>query len=324
MEFAKVEAKFKELKRKYDAGLITEEEFKAKLEELMIEDEEGKWWIIGYETGQWYYHDGERWVRSEPPRVARPPMPGIQWSWQTVAIVLAIAVVGVGGFLLIKSVLAPTPESTKVVEVVATATSAPATPTQRPPTSTPVPATATQRPPMPTPVPPTPTPSPAPGLMTYLTKDENGAHLHTLSPDGVTITLIEGAADARVLAISPDRRYLAVALSAEKSLQRSYTYPRFIQDSGVSLVVVSADGQKQTTLVSDAQWVDADYTSSGQLVVAVLKDFTVTYTVAQSDGSAPRVLYRSENVTPTPTVEATKEVPVEEVEVTPMPTPTSS
>ncbi|MFQ5813925.1 MAG: hypothetical protein ACE5I2_12185 [Anaerolineae bacterium] len=86
MDFAQVENKYEELKRKYDAGAIPEDEFKAQLEELMIEDEEGKWWIIGYETGMWHYHDGEKWVRGEPPRVARPParppMPGIQWSWQ--------------------------------------------------------------------------------------------------------------------------------------------------------------------------------------------------------------------------------------------------
>ena len=70
MDFAQVETKFKELKEKYDAGAITEDEFKAQLEELMIQDEEGKWWIIGYETGQWYYHDGEKWVRAEPPKPA--------------------------------------------------------------------------------------------------------------------------------------------------------------------------------------------------------------------------------------------------------------
>jgi len=70
MDFAQVESKYKELKREYDAGAITEEEFKAQLEELMIEDEEGRWWIIGYETGTWHYHDGEKWVQSEPPAIA--------------------------------------------------------------------------------------------------------------------------------------------------------------------------------------------------------------------------------------------------------------
>jgi len=71
MDFAQVETKFKELKGQYDAGAITEDEFKAQLEELMIQDKEGNWWIIGYETGQWYYHDGEKWILA--------PRPGETW-----------------------------------------------------------------------------------------------------------------------------------------------------------------------------------------------------------------------------------------------------
>jgi tetratricopeptide (TPR) repeat protein len=37
----------------------------------MIEDEQGQWWILGYESGLWYYHDGKQWVQSEPPPVAQ-------------------------------------------------------------------------------------------------------------------------------------------------------------------------------------------------------------------------------------------------------------
>jgi len=159
MDFAQVETEFRELKEKYDAGAITEDEFKVQLEELMIEDEQGRWWMIGYETGQWYYHDGEKWVRGEPPRVGRPlvlpSMPGIQWGWKAVAIVLLIALLGVGGFRVIKSFLAPTPAPTKVIEVVVTDTPAPATPTRKPPMPTLLPLTPT-----PTPVPPTPTKPP--------------------------------------------------------------------------------------------------------------------------------------------------------------------
>ena len=70
MNFAEVETKFKELKEKYDTGAITKEEFKAQLEKLMIQDQGGKWWMIGYETGQWYCHDGEKWVQSELPKPA--------------------------------------------------------------------------------------------------------------------------------------------------------------------------------------------------------------------------------------------------------------
>jgi len=70
MDFSEVETKFQDLKTQFEAGTLTEAEFKAKLEDLMIQDEEGRWWMIGYETGRWYYHDGEKWVQGEPPQVA--------------------------------------------------------------------------------------------------------------------------------------------------------------------------------------------------------------------------------------------------------------
>jgi len=69
MDFSQVEAEFERLKAQFEAGALTEAEFKAQLEELMIQDKQGRWWMIGYETGEWYYHDGEKWVLGEPPQV---------------------------------------------------------------------------------------------------------------------------------------------------------------------------------------------------------------------------------------------------------------
>jgi hypothetical protein len=70
MDFSSVEAEFERLKAQFEAGEVTEAEFKSQVQELMIEDEQGWWWVIGPETGQWYVHDGEEWVRKEPPRPA--------------------------------------------------------------------------------------------------------------------------------------------------------------------------------------------------------------------------------------------------------------
>jgi formylglycine-generating enzyme required for sulfatase activity len=69
-DFSQVEAEFQKLKAQYEAGTLTEAEFKAQLEKLMLQDEQGRWWMIGYETCRWYYHDGKTWVRGEPPQVA--------------------------------------------------------------------------------------------------------------------------------------------------------------------------------------------------------------------------------------------------------------
>jgi len=79
MEFAQSETEYRRIRAQLDSGQLTETEFKARLQELMVEDERGRWWVIGYETGQWYVHDGENWLPAEPPRSvppqsAEPPM----------------------------------------------------------------------------------------------------------------------------------------------------------------------------------------------------------------------------------------------------------
>ena len=70
MNFAQVESEYRRLKAQVAAGQISEDEFKAKLQELMIQDEQGRWWVIGFETGQWYVHDGKTWVQGQPPSLA--------------------------------------------------------------------------------------------------------------------------------------------------------------------------------------------------------------------------------------------------------------
>ena len=63
MDFGQADEKFKQLKARYKAGELTEAEFKSQLQDLMVQDEGGAWWMIGYETGQWYVHDGQHWYR---------------------------------------------------------------------------------------------------------------------------------------------------------------------------------------------------------------------------------------------------------------------
>jgi len=67
MDFNQVETEYAQLKEQYQAGSITEQHFKSQLQDLMLQDEAGDWWVIGYETGQWYRHDGTDWVRADPP-----------------------------------------------------------------------------------------------------------------------------------------------------------------------------------------------------------------------------------------------------------------
>ncbi|MDY6876997.1 MAG: SHOCT domain-containing protein [Chloroflexota bacterium] len=66
MDFAEVEREVAKLRQRLAAGRLTEEQFKARLRELMVLDEHGDWWMVGYETGEWYCHDGTDWMRADP------------------------------------------------------------------------------------------------------------------------------------------------------------------------------------------------------------------------------------------------------------------
>jgi hypothetical protein len=67
MDFADVEREVARLRQEQAAGRLSEEEFKGRLRELMVQDAQGTWWMVGYETGEWYRHDGNDWVRADPP-----------------------------------------------------------------------------------------------------------------------------------------------------------------------------------------------------------------------------------------------------------------
>lgn len=69
MDFIQAQKRFEQLKTQFSAGRLSEAQFKSQLEELMIQDEKGDWWTIGYETEKWYRHDGKDWVRTNPPDI---------------------------------------------------------------------------------------------------------------------------------------------------------------------------------------------------------------------------------------------------------------
>jgi hypothetical protein len=78
-DFERVEKEAQALAARFEAGDLTEDDLKARLKELMIQDGRGRWWMIGYETGRWYVHTEEGWSESEPPLAAAPtagPAPG--------------------------------------------------------------------------------------------------------------------------------------------------------------------------------------------------------------------------------------------------------
>ncbi len=138
MDFRQAEQEYRRLKAQYDAEQLSEERMRTALSDLMVQDEQGRWWVLGYETGAWYVHDGEKWVTGEPPaaatatptRSAAPPAPGqaVQlppaqpllarsqpWPW----IAAALAVVGIVAVVLLTR---PGPDGTGQVAVQGTPT----------------------------------------------------------------------------------------------------------------------------------------------------------------------------------------------------------
>jgi hypothetical protein len=74
MDFDEAERRYYELKGRLDAGRITPQEYQAHLRDLKATDAGGGRWMIGGQTGRWYFFDGKNWVQGEPPRPA--PAPG--------------------------------------------------------------------------------------------------------------------------------------------------------------------------------------------------------------------------------------------------------
>ncbi len=72
MTLAQMQARFFELKGKLAVGQITEQDFKHELEKLRFQDPHGRWWMIGAQSGRWYYYDGARWLLGDPPDPGAP------------------------------------------------------------------------------------------------------------------------------------------------------------------------------------------------------------------------------------------------------------
>jgi ribosomal protein L37E len=66
-QFREVEAAFGRLKGRFNEGKISQREFIDSLKQLRLKDEEGRFWMIGAQTGKWYYFDGNDWLPSQPP-----------------------------------------------------------------------------------------------------------------------------------------------------------------------------------------------------------------------------------------------------------------
>jgi len=77
MGFQEAEKTYKELKAQHDSGRLNDAAFEAEVGKLRLQDEQGRWWQIGVQTGEWYVHDGQKWNKAKPPA---PPPPKVEPS----------------------------------------------------------------------------------------------------------------------------------------------------------------------------------------------------------------------------------------------------
>jgi hypothetical protein len=97
VDFEEVDRRYVEIKRRHEAGDLTQEEFSDQLKQLMVQDEEGRWWAKSPRTGDWHYHDGQTWIRGTPP-VGNQNQREPRWEkrrWMVLAASFAALVVAV-------------------------------------------------------------------------------------------------------------------------------------------------------------------------------------------------------------------------------------
>lgn len=71
-----IQEQYYKLRGQFAAGRLTESEFDTALHDLALQDTQGTYWMIGANTGNWYYFDGIDWVEGDPSAREFPALPG--------------------------------------------------------------------------------------------------------------------------------------------------------------------------------------------------------------------------------------------------------
>ena len=51
------------------SGQLAEEDYHKALAELVVQDQSGEYWMLGVESGDWYWYDGKEWHKKTPPLI---------------------------------------------------------------------------------------------------------------------------------------------------------------------------------------------------------------------------------------------------------------
>lgn len=72
MRIEELERRYQILAGDFRAGKIDEVTFALALDKLQFQDEWGRYWMIGSQTGAWYCYDGQDWRQANPHETALP------------------------------------------------------------------------------------------------------------------------------------------------------------------------------------------------------------------------------------------------------------
>lgn len=74
-QYRHAEAEYFNLRGQFDTGRMTREQFDEKLRELIQQDQQGRYWMLGADSGKWYFYDGANWVQGDPYSGTAAPAP---------------------------------------------------------------------------------------------------------------------------------------------------------------------------------------------------------------------------------------------------------
>ncbi|HSR32830.1 MAG TPA: hypothetical protein VLY63_19885, partial [Anaerolineae bacterium] len=105
MAVGELEQNYQQLHEKLLRGEMTEDEFKAEVDQLRFSDDLGNQWKLGWYTGKWYRYDDGQWIQDQPldkqapakpaPAASEAPPPEDTRKRRSLAPCLVIALIGV-------------------------------------------------------------------------------------------------------------------------------------------------------------------------------------------------------------------------------------
>ncbi|MCB0209528.1 MAG: hypothetical protein KDJ52_09370, partial [Anaerolineae bacterium] len=68
-----LERRYQTLLKDYQSGRVDENTFIAEVDKLQFRDDWGRYWMLGAQTGEWHYYDGQAWHQADPREADKLP-----------------------------------------------------------------------------------------------------------------------------------------------------------------------------------------------------------------------------------------------------------